>query len=311
MKSTVYTTAMPFFGVCPEALRSHYAAQTDLVELLAGAGTAGESHAYLQKSDWDSRVLERSSWRLNGLFGKTGLASAQDDHAVAREALVQAIDACLREHKAAFAHVNLAGSAQDWLQRLCQPAGGNGFPGSGWRPVESLATFTVRPPERTDVPDPECRDLNPAWNEQVIEIARYAFSAGRILQDHALPLKSREAFFAEMARSFCKRVETGELGMRCLLDGGRVQGFSVAAPDPDTTSLTGRQHGVLNLIAVRPDARGKGYGHRLLRDFLSTTGSIYDRVEVSTQVTNDQALALYSRSGLTFSGLIYQLHWHA
>jgi ribosomal protein S18 acetylase RimI-like enzyme len=65
------------------------------------------------------------------------------------------------------------------------------------------------------------------------------------------------------------------------------------------TGLAGRL-GYLQRVAVRPDARGRGWGHALVADAL---GWLWkhgtDRAYVNTQLENDRAIALYQSFGFT------------
>jgi ribosomal protein S18 acetylase RimI-like enzyme len=95
----------------------------------------------------------------------------------------------------------------------------------------------------------------------------------------------------------------GAVGLKDALAATPVSRFRVGHDTDERvtayaiTGLAGH-HGYLQRVAVRPDARGRGWGHALVADAL---GWLWkhgtDRVYVNTQLENHRAVALYQSFG--------------
>jgi ribosomal protein S18 acetylase RimI-like enzyme len=99
------------------------------------------------------------------------------------------------------------------------------------------------------------------------------------------------------------------------LEGTRGEGALVVEIDGATAGFLGVVAGegirVIDLIAVSPDAQGRGAGRALVRRFCEDAHGRSEAVAVGTQTANERAIRFYERLGFETARTAYDLHLHA
>jgi ribosomal protein S18 acetylase RimI-like enzyme len=170
----------------------------------------------------------------------------------------------------------------------------------GFELVETTLHF-MREGARIDFSFDERIVVVEATDSQVEEAAAVAgetFEHSRFLRDRLIPeLVGRESRceWVRNARSQAR----GEI--LASLVAGVVSGFLVSRPDAGCS--------VLDLMGVRPEAKGAGIGTALVAAYLRRSRA--DAYQVSTQSTNRASIELYRKTGYRYRDTSYVLHWHA
>jgi ribosomal protein S18 acetylase RimI-like enzyme len=99
-----------------------------------------------------------------------------------------------------------------------------------------------------------------------------------------------------------------------LVDGTRGEETLVAELDGRPVGFLGvvDHAGIrtIDLIAVAPEAQGRGAGRALVRRFCADSRGRCDAVEVGTQAANERAIRWYERLGFETARTAYDLHMH-
>ncbi len=147
-------------------------------------------------------------------------------------------------------------------------------------------------------------DARPEHHASALDIAEHAFRWSRFHLDPLIDRADADRVKREWIRSYVE----GRRGERLLIatDGGRVVGFlAVLAADTPAGSVR-----TIDLIAVSPDAQGRGVGTALVSAFVGRYAD-RDRLEVGTQAANLGSIALYERCGFRVARARLVLHMHA
>lgn len=113
--------------------------------------------------------------------------------------------------------------------------------------------------------------------------------------DAILAIQSACPGIAQWTPGDYARVVSGEMAGWVAEDGGEIAGFLVARRVADDIEI-------LNL-AVRPDARRKGFGASLLREALAWGASLRARrAHLEVRASNLAALRFYERHGFVTAG---------
>jgi ribosomal protein S18 acetylase RimI-like enzyme len=157
---------------------------------------------------------------------------------------------------------------------------------AGFMAVETLITF-VRP---LDLPLPAdtigVEPAQPGDHEGAVEIGRIAFTSDRFHADGRLDRKAADRVKAEwVANGLAGRADS------CLIvrHGGRPAGFILC--------MRRGEDAVIDLVAVRPDCQGKGFGRALVLGALDHYRGRAVRMSVGTQETNASSIGLYTGLG--------------
>jgi len=67
---------------------------------------------------------------------------------------------------------------------------------------------------------------------------------------------------------------------------------------------------VIDLVAVAPDAQGRGVGTALVTAFVREASPNSDVLRVGTQIANVPSLRLYTRLGFRIAGSAFVMHLH-
>lgn len=127
--------------------------------------------------------------------------------------------------------------------------------------------------------------------EELVSISRKAFKSDHFHGDPHLPKSKSDELYAKWISNAIKQPNTQVLVAR---DGGEILGFVSCRVEKLSNIYS---YGVIDLIAVKDEHRGKGLGlalvERALEWFSSYTRSVY----VGTQASNFSALRIYQKCG--------------
>ena len=131
------------------------------------------------------------------------------------------------------------------------------------------------------------------------EIAGRAFACDRFHGDPAIADQAADRLKAAWARNDCAGRADATMVAR---DGGRIVGFNAC--------LLSDARAVIDLIAVAPDAQGRGWGRKLVEGALVHHASKATEMRVGTQSRNLASLALYQACGFKVAQSALTLHAH-
>jgi ribosomal protein S18 acetylase RimI-like enzyme len=143
-------------------------------------------------------------------------------------------------------------------------------------------------------------------DREALRALRTQFTTGRFSLDPRLPPGTAEKVYGEWIVSSLK----GSRGCRIFLhenESGKVTGFISVIVVQDQAK---RKRGVIDLIGVAPEHRGKGIARLLLRkavDHFMEEGSTH--ATVGTHSDNPAAIALYQAVGFRMSAIDLSLHY--
>ncbi len=160
---------------------------------------------------------------------------------------------------------------------------------AGFRVVDVNLTLR-REPAPFDAPG-AVSVARPAHRAAVMEIAEHGFTTSRFHLDPEIPDAAAAAIKRDWAAALC--------------DSERGETLLVAEAKGAPAGFLGLLEGaVIDLIAVRADARGSGVGRALVA---AVSGSA---LTVGTQAANTGALRFYERLGFETVAARYVLHLH-
>jgi GNAT superfamily N-acetyltransferase len=176
------------------------------------------------------------------------------------------------------------------LHRLCD---------AGFRVVCTSVTLRREPaPVEAVGDDPRVRLLDADRDGSVPEVAARAFRLSRFHLDPEVPDAVAKAIKRDWAAAYLAGTR-GEHALVVELD-GRPVGFLGVVASGDVR--------VIDLIAVAPEAQGRGVGGALVRRLCSDWSG---PVEVGTQSANEAGIRFYERLGFETARTAYDLHLHA
>ena len=133
---------------------------------------------------------------------------------------------------------------------------------------------------------------------QMQDIAKKSFIHDRFHQDPNIPNKIASIIKKKWISNFFKN----ERGHQCFLylNNNIVEGFLL--------TLKKQNNVIIDLIAVRESARGKGVGKKLINAMLNFYDGNLLEFKVETQINNMLSIKLYQTLGYQLSD--YNLIWH-
>jgi GNAT superfamily N-acetyltransferase len=172
----------------------------------------------------------------------------------------------------------------------------------GFRVVDvnvTLARRAAEPPPPAHGPV-RVERAAPEHTGAVLEIAGGAFRYSRFHLDPEVPGELADRVKREWIRSYVE----GRRGLELLvaLEGDRPLGF-LAVLEADGAR-------VIDLVAVAPEAQGRGVGGALVGAFVARHAPHSSELRVGTQVANVPSLRLYARHGFEPAAAAYVLHRH-
>jgi ribosomal protein S18 acetylase RimI-like enzyme len=247
----------------------------------AALGEISSSSLWLEPQPFETEFLGGPVFRLDV------------ETATRPEALERGVPDLLRRARAAGARL-----VSCRLRAACQPLI-DALVAIDFREIETLLTFeralSDLPPRPAGLDAALARPRDAA---ACIAIARTAFTTDRF---HADPRIARAAADALKARW----VENGLNGRAdatfVARDRGRTVGFNLC--------LLRGDFAVIDLIAVRPDAQGRGFGRALVAESLHHYAPVVRAMRVGTQATNAASIGLYRSMGFVPVDEAVTLHW--
>ncbi len=220
--------------------------------------------------EWLTEVMRRHVFRVQG----SGDASAIETH--------------LREQARAFYFAKVATDRVFDVQALAA---------LGFVVVDTNVTFELAA-EPTLVSSVDVGDIQPGEEEATLAIAGSAFRYSRFHLDPLVGLDLAHHVKREWIANYVKRVRGDTLLV--ARERGRVLGF--LAP------IVAHGTAVIDLVAVAPDANGRGVGSALCAAFSARYRGM-PRI-VGTQIANVPSIRLYTKLGFVLSKSAYVLHLH-
>jgi len=140
---------------------------------------------------------------------------------------------------------------------------------------------------------------------EIIKISGNSFNHSRFFRDKHIKRKVQTIIKEEWVASYFK----GERGTNLIVinENERIVGFVLLCEKFNGSNTT---TGIIDLIAVKSNSRGKGYGRSLIEsaEFLGHKSG-WTEIEIGTQTTNLPAMRLYNRCGYILDGSAYTLHY--
>jgi ribosomal protein S18 acetylase RimI-like enzyme len=170
----------------------------------------------------------------------------------------------------------------------------------GFQVVSTGITLARSPGGDAGEPGIVVRDADPARDEALLDLGERAFSHDRFHLDPLIPDAVADGIKRDWVAS-CLRGDRGEQ-MLVAEEGGAPIGFLAVARSGGAR--------VIDLIAVRPDARGRGAGAALVCRFLADSEGRCDEVRVGTQAANPRATRFYESLGFRTMDAAYDMHLH-
>ena len=172
--------------------------------------------------------------------------------------------------------------------------------GRGFRVVSTGLTLSRAPGSEESGATVPVREADPARDEAVLDLAASAFTRDRFHLDPAIPDEVADGIKREWAASYLRGARGEQLLVAELA--GEPAGF-LAVIGSDKAR-------VIDLIAVRSDARSSGAGTALVQHFLAESEGRCDEVRVGTQAANPRATRFYESLGFRTVDAAYDMHLH-
>ncbi len=232
-------------------------------------------------------ILSSDAW-LSEIIGKDAYALKDAPDEAAFAAGLESI--CSKHNVFCFTKV-----AVDRITRC------SALESAGFRLIDTSVLFSTTIASAVDAGGIVIRDAAPGDLAAVREIARSSFRFSRFHLDPHITKVAADTLKAEWAANYF----AGKRGDRMLIAeaGDEVLGFSqLLCPDQKTT--------IIDLIAVKVDAQGRGIG-RALVNASNRTRSADGVFKIGTQLANSPSMRLYSQCGLSIESAQYIFHYHS
>jgi dTDP-4-amino-4,6-dideoxy-D-galactose acyltransferase len=181
---------------------------------------------------------------------------------------------------------------------------------SGFDLVDGILTFSMtlgQAGPRTARGDLELRPFEPGDLEQILAIARDAYTCDRFHADRSLPEGIADRLYAAWVRRCCSGEEADAVVVAAR--NGRVLAYVTCKIVPSSGREGTPRAGSIGLVATAGEARGQGIARAALDGALDwfRTQNVHT-VEVGTQMQNMPACRLYEQNGFRMSrmGLTYR-----
>lgn len=160
--------------------------------------------------------------------------------------------------------------------------------------LERVGPAGVRQPESVVV-------AGDAHGPALLDIAETSFRYSRFHLDSRIPGELADRVKREWVRSYVERRRGLEL-LAALDEGGSPVGFLAVLESGGAR--------VIDLVAVSPEARGRGHGDSLVEAFVARHAPQAERLLVGTQAANAPSIRLYEKHGFRFRDAKLVLHRH-
>jgi GNAT superfamily N-acetyltransferase len=174
---------------------------------------------------------------------------------------------------------------------------------AGFRVVCTAVTLrrpAAAPPPEPASGEPPVRPLDPRLDSGLPERVAGAFRTTRFHLDPVIPDAVAHRIKRDWADAYVAGTR-GESALTVELDGRSAGLLGVVAQEQTRT---------IDLLAVSPDAQGRGAGRALIRRFCEDSRDCSDALEVGTQAANEPAIRRYERLGFETARTAYDLHLH-
>jgi len=139
------------------------------------------------------------------------------------------------------------------------------------------------------------RDYRDSDLEPLKHIARASHWCSHFFNDRALVERGADALFPAWLEKCCRGLAAKVLVAE---DGeGSTTGFVTLLLNERLAESSGRRPGVIDFVAVAPEAQGQGWGKRLVAAALEWLRPRTDYIEIRTELTNFPAIRLYGSFG--------------
>ncbi len=173
---------------------------------------------------------------------------------------------------------------------------------SGFELMDGILTFSLSLRDARPAPSRggfDVRLFQPGDLDQILAIARSAYTCDRFHADRALAGGAADRLYAEWVRRSCSGEEADAVVVAARKD--RVLGYVTCKVTPPVGSIV--------LVATAEEARGQGVARAALEGaFDWFRAQAVETVEVGTQMQNMSACRLYEQNGFRMSrmGLTYR-----
>ena len=270
------------------ALRPHgIEAQPGCSVLVAERTGAIAGAAVYAEQPFESEHLGRHAARIERL------AAWPAEAAEAPEVLAELVAGCrarLEADGVGFVSCRLAEDDRAAIRALGQ---------GGFEVVECLLTLGCDLPAEDASAAAGIEIAGPEDAEACAELAARAFHTDRFHSDPAIPDAAADGLKAAWARNDCAGRADAVLIIR---EAGRLVGFNAC--------FLRDEEAVIDLIAVAPQAQGRGLGRRLVEGALAHYPGRAQRMMVGTQSRNYASLALYAACGFRIEASALTFHAH-
>lgn len=186
---------------------------------------------------------------------------------------------------------------------------------SGFRTMDSIATLYREidcEGEDDSCISQVCMRIRPSTRDDVEVIrliAGSAFRQGHFHNDSRIATNHAQKVYAEWAANSCNGRSDVVLVAEQWEQPGKPCGFITCRLDRELVGVTGRPHGVIDLVSVAPEAQRRGVGRALVEAAVSWFSSAGAQgVEVGTQLANPAAIRTYQSVGFRCVAFAYTLH---
>lgn len=153
------------------------------------------------------------------------------------------------------------------------------------------------------------RPFEPSDVARLQYIARSAFRHDHFHSDPRIPPAAADEVYVRWVKNSCQGRADAVLVAEEPGNPDGVSGFITCRVDQTVSAAAGIPHGVIELVAVSPEAQGKGIGVALVVGSLEWFARHGVRsIEVGTQSRNIQAMRLYQRCGFKCVAFSYTFH---
>ena len=171
---------------------------------------------------------------------------------------------------------------------------------AGFDPVDVRVEYELDPVPIAKGAGSPARPMRPEELERVCELSRGLFTGTRFSKDIRFPRERVRELYAEWVR---RDSSGGVPGCLVLETGADLAGFVTGRMDPNEAAK-----GLIGLIGVVGDQRGRGLGRELLAQICSAfVAAGAQRVNVVTQGSNTAACRLYEGKG---GRVVSRGHWY-
>jgi GNAT superfamily N-acetyltransferase len=180
----------------------------------------------------------------------------------------------------------------------------------GFRTMDVQVTLArpIPPPEEPEPTVPGVLTIAPLAPGEIEDLKRLSIDAylqSRLFVDTRLPRALTKRLYDLWIENDCRGRAASVFVAR---QNHQPVGYVACLLHPAQPAYGIEKHGDIDLIAVRPDARGRGIALLLVQTALAWCRDHAQRVIVKTQITNHAAIRLYERSGFSLEQAHTTLH---